>query len=109
MLQDTIVCEHGSSNVYTSARSNQAFALYPELKGKGKGKTRLSWRVSDYPNHKNEINTHAAFWSSRQHAFEFAKIVVSRMTKEQAGKHVVVRKLCKELKADMTKHGITPS
>ena len=43
MLQDTIVCEHGSSNVYTSARSNQAFALYPELKGKGKGKTRLSW------------------------------------------------------------------
>jgi|TARA_B110000908_G_scaffold156948_1_gene196621 hypothetical protein len=109
MLQDTIVCDNASSNVYTSARSNQAFALYPELKGKGKGKTRLSWRVSDYPNHKNEINTHAAFWSSRQHAFEFAKIVVSRMTKEQAGKHVVVRKLCKELKADMTKHGITPS
>jgi|TARA_B110000902_G_C13787732_1_gene390836 hypothetical protein len=109
MLQDTIVCDNASSNVYTSARSNQAFALYPELKGKGKGKTRLSWRVSDYPNHKNEINTHAAFWSSRQHAFEFAKIVVSRMTKEQAGKHVVVRKLCKELKADMTKHGITQS
>ena len=109
MLQDTIVCENGSSNVYTSTRSNQAFCLYPGIKGKGNGKTRLSWRVSDYPNHKNEINTYAAFWSSRQHAFEFAKIVASRMTKEQAGKHVVVKKLCKELKADMTKHGITQS
>ena len=109
MLQDTIVCEHGSSNVYTSTHSNQAFCLYPELKGKGKGKTRISWRVTDYPNHKNEVNTHAAFWSNRQHAFGFAKIVASRMTKEQAGKHEVIKKLCKELKADMTKHGITPS
>ena len=42
MLQDTIVCKHGSSNVYTNTHSNQAFALYPELKGKGKGKKRRS-------------------------------------------------------------------
>ncbi len=55
MLQDTIVCKHGSSNVYTNTHSNQAFALYPELKGKGKGKTRLSWRVTDYPNHKMRL------------------------------------------------------
>jgi len=86
-------------NLYTGNMpdgGHQKFALYGPCKAKNK--IRISWKVDDYPHHKDEFNTYAAFWDTREDAAYFANRVVSYMEDFETGHYNPIKRISKSLK-----------
>ena len=85
-------------NLYTGNMPDggqQQFALYGPCK---KNKIRISWKVKDYPHHRDEINTYGAYWDTKKEAKRFADVAVSYMEDFETGHYNPIKRICKSLK-----------